>query len=77
MYLISLNCSNLLILLNVIANLLRPLLQGALGNRLGHLWHLDDFVCIGAELLGDSWKWVSKLRCSGGTQKARSYQDSP
>ncbi len=49
-YLVGLNGSDLLVELDVIANLLVPLLQGALGDRLSHLRNLDNGVGIRADL---------------------------
>lgn len=45
-YLVGLDGSNLLILLNVVADLLAPLFQGALGNGLGHLRNLYNGLGI-------------------------------
>jgi hypothetical protein len=49
--LVSLNRGNLLILLDVVADLLVPLLQGALGDRLGHLRNFDDEVGVGSHMV--------------------------
>lgn len=47
MYLVRLNRGNLLVGLDVLANTLGELLQGTLGNGLGHLGDLDHLVGIG------------------------------
>ena len=52
-HLVGLDGCNLLILLYVVTNLLRPLLQCTLRNGLGHFGYLDNLVGIVAELLDD------------------------
>lgn len=55
-YLVCLDRRNLLVLGDMVANLLAPLLQGALANGLGHLGDLDDLIGIAADLLELDWE---------------------
>jgi hypothetical protein len=75
MDLICLNCGNLLVLLHIITNLFRPLLQSALRDGFCHCWNFDDGVGIGSELL-DNGKGISQLRRAMCSQNLGSKQDA-
>lgn len=78
-YLVGLNGGNLLVEFNVVADLLVPLLQGSLGDGLGHLRHLDASLGIGAYSghKNGQRKLGLKRPVDGLAQDARSREKAP
>ena len=79
-HLVGLDGRDLLVLLDIVANLLAPLLQGALADGLGHLRDLDDLVGVVADMLELQGKLSERGICvaqrefgSGAGRKTKTF----
>lgn len=79
-HLVGLDGRDLLVLLDIVANLLAPLLQGTLADGLGHLGDFDDLVGVGADMLELQGKLSERGVCiaerefgSGAGRKTKTF----